>query len=564
MCIRDSSNTILYFKALADFSPFAEFKELGNTPEGRKIYCLIVSKEKNFEPVPLDERKKPLLLILNGIHSGEIEGKDASMLLLREILIEKSKEKLLDYADLLIIPVFNVDGHERGAPGSSIANPRINQIGPENMGWRSTSQNFNLNRDWLKSEAPEMSILLKLYSTWLPDFMIDNHTTNGADYQYTVTYGVERHGNIDEKLGTFVNNVFLPYLINSVEKSGYLVAPYVSFKDRTPESGLVDWASQPRFSGGYNAAQNRISLLVEIHMMKPFKERVFSTKAVLESVLNFLGLNGEQILKLNKQADLNAPLKYYMNEQPFYTGFKTADSTNSTFNFKGFKSVKEFSEISGGEKVVYTGEKFEKEIPFYETVVPLDSVILPYAYAIPPQYSYIAEKLKLHGVEVSQLVDSIEFDVSRIKFTNFKFADRPYEGRQRVIQVDYIEFKTVAKLPPGTTIVNVNQRTARIIAFLLEPKSEDSFLRWGFFNHIFEQKEYFEDYVMEKEALRMLEEDDNLTGGTLRKEFETKLKSDTNFANSAYQRLNFFYQKSKYFDSNYMVYPIYKILRNER
>lgn len=553
----DYTSTIHYFSELANISQYAELKVLGETPRGNKIFYFIVSKEKNFEPVSLHDRKKPLFFILNGIHSGEIEGKDASMLLLREIFVDKSKEYLLDFADMIFIPVFNVDGHERTSPYN-----RINQNGPANMGWRTTSQNFNLNRDWLKADSPEMTLLLGLYSHWLPDFMVDNHTTNGADYQYTVTYGVERHGNIDRDLGNFVNTKFLPYLIDNVEKDGFLVAPYVTFKDRTPESGLLDWASQPRFSGGYNATQNRISLLVETHMMKPFKERVFATKAVLESVINFLGANGNQLIELNKNADKNVINDYYENGKPFYTGFKTIDSTNSMLNFKGFISIKEYSEISGAEKVVYTDEKFEKEIPFYDIVIPVDSVTLPIQYIIPKEYKFVVEKLKLHGVEVYESEVGSVSKVNKIQFTDVKFAQNPYEGRHRVIKADYNEIETYIKVTRGDFIVSVGQRTARIIAHLLEPKSEDSFLRWGFFNHIFEQKEYFEPYVMERVVIEMSQEDP-VYFERLKEEFEEKLANDPEFKNSPWARLNFFYKNSKYYDENYMKYPIYKVLRNQ-
>jgi hypothetical protein len=215
--------------------------------------------------------------------------------LLREILITKEKENLLDNIILLVIPVFNVDGHER----LSYYN-RPNQNGPKEMGWRTTSQNLNLNRDYMKADTPEMHSWLKMFSAWLPDFMIDNHTTNGADYQYHVTYGIEKFQNIHPVLSKLVRKKYLPYLLSRVERDGFLTAPYVEFKTGTIESGIIDQPALPRLSTGYCALQNRICFLVETHSLKPFKNRVLSTKSMMLHSLEFINRNSREIKRLNK------------------------------------------------------------------------------------------------------------------------------------------------------------------------------------------------------------------------------------------------------------------------
>lgn len=539
--------TIEYFRKFEKISPFVTLKEFGISPQGRKLYYLIVSKEKSFTPEKLKSSSLPLLFINNGIHSGEIEGKDATMLLLRDILVTKEKAAYINGINLVIVPIFSVDGHERKSPYN-----RINQDGPEEMGWRTTAQNYNLNRDWVKAESPEMQAMLKLFSSLLPDFFIDNHTTDGADYQYTITYGLEKYKNLDDSLAALTKDILIPQIEKEVEKDGFLIAPYVGFRGDTPESGLMDWAATPRFSTGYMAIQNRIALLVETHMMKPYKDRVYSTKSIMESVLRFLGTYGIKLKAYNKAADHNSIQYFSKKKQYFPTSFRTLEDSVQ-FLYKGFTAKKEKSIISGTDKVVYTSEKYEKWIPYYNNCVAVDSVRLPYAYIIPAEYSWLAEKLRLHGISVEKLSAARTAMVTRTKFNNPKFSASPYEGRQSVT-APYETYTESVTLPAGTFVVYTEQRTVRVIASALEPKSGDSYLRWGFMNGIFERKEYFEDYVMEKVALEMYNSNPALAA-----EFDKKVTEDEKFRSDANARLNWFYERSPYFDKQYMVYPVMRI-----
>jgi len=254
----DYENTLKYFQRFADSTPYVKIKTIGITPQGRELKVIIVSKDKAFTPEQAKKTGKAIVLIQNGIHPGEVEGKDACMLLLREIFITKEKEHLLDNTILLIIPVLNVDGHERISPFN-----RPNQNGPKKMGWRTNALNLNLNRDYLKADTPEIRSFLKLFNDWLLDFMIDNHTTNGADYQYHVTYGIETHQNIDRGLLNLIDKKYLPHLLTKVEEDGFIIGPYMEFKAGTIESGIIDLPASPRLSHGYCATQNRICLLIQ-------------------------------------------------------------------------------------------------------------------------------------------------------------------------------------------------------------------------------------------------------------------------------------------------------------
>jgi len=539
--------SIHYFKKFEDVSEYVKMFSIGKSPQGRDIYCLVVSKEKAFTPESARKTGKPLLMIENGIHAGEIEGKDASMILLREILVTKEKADYLNYCNLIIIPILSVDGHERVSKYN-----RINQNGPTEMGWRTTAQNFNLNRDWLKADAPETQYILKLFSDWLPDFFIDNHTTNGADFQYTLTYGIEKFKNVYPGMAEVITKEFIPYLEKHVEEKGFLIFPYLGFRNNAPEKGLYDWFGSPRLSNGYVAIQNRLCLLVETHMMKPYKERVFATKAAIEAVIEYLGKNSKEILALNKEADLGT-IEMYAKEKKFFPiQFKLTDS-HSEIVYKGFKSITDSSEISGGIRTTFTNEKYETKVPFYNSVEPIDSVSVPYAYVIPQEWEWVVERLKLHGVEVEKLTNNMNIKVTKYKFKDVKFSEVPYEGRQTV-NYNYEVFTAEEIVPEGSFIVKTEQRALRVILWLLEPKSGDSFLRWGFFNTIFEKKEYFEPYVMEKIAVEMLNE---IPG--LKEEFELKLAEDKIFRGNPYQRLNFFYERSPYFDQKLNFYPVLRV-----
>lgn len=543
----DYNNTIKYFEKFEKNFPTVKIIDFGTTPQGRKLKAVIVSKDKAFTPALARKSNKAIVLIQNGIHPGEIEGKDACMLLLREILVTKEKSHLLDNLILLIIPVLNIDGHERLSQFN-----RPNQNGPKQMGWRTNALNLNLNRDYLKADTPEIQSFLKLFNDWLPDFMIDNHTTNGADYQYHVTYGIETHQNIDRGLVNWINNKYLPFLKTKVESDGFIIGPYMEFKDGTIESGILDLPSPPRLSHGYCAAQNRVCLLVETHSLKPFDNRVFSTKSMMTHTLEFVNKNSRELIELNKQADKN-PVKNYLIDKKKFPLVLTSNGKFDKFIFKGFEWYDEYSEITGSTVRKYTNKPIEIEIPIFNQAKSLKKIIVPKAYIIPQEFQSIIKILGYHQIKYSELQSNKKFKVERYRFSDIQFAPKPYEGRQLPI-FNTICFEQVVTLPKGTYIVPTNQRTLRVIVNLLEPDAPDSFVHWGFFNAFFERKEYAEAYIMEPYAKRMIENDQ-----ALKNEFYKKLESDENFRNNPLERLDFFYRNSPFFDQGENVYPIMRL-----
>lgn len=547
----DYENTLKYFQKFVNSSPYVKIKTIGLSPQGRELKVIIVSKDKAFSAEQAKKTGKAIALIQNGIHPGEVEGKDACMLLLREILITKEKQSLLDNTILLIIPVLNVDGHERVGPFN-----RPNQNGPKKMGWRTNANNLNLNRDYLKADSPEIRSFLKLFNEWLPDFMIDNHTTNGADYQYHVTYGIETHQNIDRGLLTWIDKKYLPHLLSKVEDDGFIIGPYMEFKSGTIESGIIDLPAPPRLSHGYCAAQNRICLLVETHSLKPFANRVFSTKSMMEHSISFVNENHKELISLNKQADKET-VKYYLSTKKKFPLVLKGNGKFDKYLFKGFEWYDEHSEITGSTVRKYTDNPMEVEIPIFNKANSLKKIIVPAAYLIPPQFSDLIEVIKSHYIKYNTLNANRKLKVERYRFSNVLFAPRPYEGRQ-LPSFSVESFTEQCDVESGSLIIYTNQRQLRVIVNLLEPEAPDSFVNWGFFNAFFERKEYAEAYVMDPFAKQMMKDNPQL-----RSDFYKKLNEDELFRNNSGERLDFFYKRSPFYDKGENVYPILRMVNSK-
>jgi len=544
----DYDNTLKYFQKFMDSTSYVKIKTIGLTPQGRELKVIIVSKDKAFTPDQAKKTGKAIVLIQNGIHPGEVEGKDACMILLREILITKEMQSLLDNAILLIIPVLNIDGHERISPSN-----RPNQNGPKQMGWRTNALNLNLNRDYLKADTIEMRSFLKLFNDWLPDFMIDNHTTNGADYQYHVTYGIETHQNIDRGLINWIDKKYLPHLLNKVEADGFTIGPYMEFKAGTIESGILNLPAPPRLSHGYCAAQNRVCLLVETHSLKPFANRVFSTKSMMEHTISFVNDNHKEIAALNRQADKQTVKNYLVDKKKFPLVL-TGNGKFDKFLFKGFEWYDEHSEITGSTMRKYTNKPIEIEIPIFNKANSLKKIIVPAAYFIPPQLKNVIEVINAHQINYNLLKMRKKIKVEKCRFTDVQFQSRPYEGRH-LPSFKCNLFTETVEVEAGTLIVYTNQRQLRVIVNLLEPEAPDSFVNWGFFNAYFERKEYAEDYVMDPYAKQMMKNNSDL-----RSEFYKKLNEDESFRNNGGERLDFFYKRSPFYDKGENVYPIMRLL----
>lgn len=544
--------TIAYCYKLSEASPLASIKNIGLSPQGREIPMMIIDRDGLTDLQSIRAKGRIIVLVEACIHSGEPDGKDAMLMLLRDLLISKKQKELLENVSILFIPIFNVDGHERFGP-----NNRINQNGPEEMGWRTNSQNLNLNRDFLKADTPEMQQWLKMFNNWLPDFFIDTHTTDGADYQYALTYGIETFGTLDSGLTRWLNNIYEPRVSSKMKESGFPVFPYVMFRKwHDPRSGLRTGASPPMLSQGYAAFQNRPALLIETHMLKDYKTRVEATRKMIEHTLSILNHQAATLKTLINMADVSTAAPGFRSQKyPVLVKSSTKDSTMVQFEGFDYKAVK--SDLTGGDWFIYDNTKpVTMTLPFFNKTYAAVETLLPAAYIIPAEWSLIAERLRLHGVRINRLTEASKIKVKSYKFRDFEFRKTPYEGRQ-MVNTEYDEIEEIREFAKGSFIIPMDQRTARVIAAALEPASPGSFVEWGFFNQVFEQKEYSESYVMESMAREMLVKDPEL-----KKEFEMKMSSDKNFSTDQEKILNWFYSKTPYWDNRLAIYPIGKIYDN--
>jgi len=540
--------TVRYCQQLAAGSPWIEYTTFGVSPQGRTLPLLIADENGNFEQQAVRASGHVVLLVQACIHPGECDGKDAGLMFFRDIAIYKTLTGLLDHVTILFIPIFNVDGHERFGPYN-----RINQNGPREMGWRTTAQNLNLNRDYLKADAPEMKDWLALFQKWLPDFFVDIHVTDGADYQYVVTYSVETAGNMDTALTKWMKDYFVPLFRKRLDKSGYPAFPYVSFRKwYDPRSGLINRAASPRFSQGYTAVQNRIGILIENHMLKDYRTRVTGTYVALKTICEILNNQYKDILKMNLAADETAASPAF-RQNPFTLDYKTTgDSVMVDFKGMDYEVVK--SDLTGGDLFRYSKTPKMFKLPYFNVQEPSVTVTLPEGYIIPAEWNSVIDRLAEHGIIYQTLKTPVKLKVQTYKFSDPQWNCTSFEGRQTMkAKTDTIEEEE--EFPAGSVVIDMNQRASRVIAHILEPSGPDSYLYWGFFNTIFEQKEYAETYVMEALAQRMVEEDP-----ALKAEFEQKKTSNPDFAKSQWAILNWFYSKTPYWDRKLDVYPVGRVM----
>ena len=544
-------DVIDFSKRLAEASPQVSYEVMGISAAGYEIPLVIINKKGLHTPEDVKASGDVVLLVEAGIHPGEAEGTDAVLMLMRDIAISGEKKQLLQNVTFLFIPAFNVDGLNRFGPYH-----RINQNGPEQMGWRANSQNLNLNRDFLKADTPAMRAWLKMFSRWLPDFFIDCHASDGADYQYVITYVMETFGNMEPALSRWQEKEFLPWVQGQMDASGHLMFPYVSFRRwHDPESGLRSGVAPPRLSQGYTAIQNRPGLLIETHMLKPHKDRCLATYTLIDFTAQYLNRNAKKLQVMIAFADQLTASDAF-RDRPFPISWKRDDSDSVMVEFKGVEYDTEDSDLTGGIWHRYHSDKPKTyTLPWYNRSIPDKMADLPEAYIIPLQYKDVIDRMALHGIEIKRLTKDMPVWVEQYRFKDPSWGRSPYEGRFTVNNIEYETFRDTVVYRKGSAVVDMNQRTARVIANILEPGAPDSYLSWGFFNAIFEQKEYSETYVMEGIAREMLGNDPDL-----RAEFEKKKTEDPEFSRSQWGMLNWFYSKTPWWDEKKNLYPVGKII----
>ena len=519
----------------------------GTTPEGRPMKALVASTSGALTPEQAQRRGLPVVLIQGGIHAGEIDGKDAGFLALREVLEGRAANGALDKLVWVFVPVFNVDGHERFGAWN-----RPNQRGPKEMGWRTTAQNYNLNRDYLKADTPEMQAMLQLVQRWDPLVTVDLHATNGAQFEHDISIQVEPVHAGDAGLRT-AGLALRTGVIDDLAKQGSLPLPYYpSFVVQDdPSSGFEDGVPPPRFSHGYFLLRNRIAMLVETHSWKEYPVRVRITRNTVVSVLEHVARDGASWLTTAKQADIAAASLGGRQEPLTYVAAPAA----RTVEFRGYAYTRTTSDVSGALMTRYDETTPQVwKVPLKDDIRPGIVIEAPGAgYLVPAaEAAWVAAVLKTHGVEYRLLGKAWQGDAQVFRATKSSFGSASVETHQRLtVEGDWTRESRAT--PAGALFVPIAQPRARLVMALLEPKAPDSLLAWGRFNNAFERKEYMEDYVAEAVAREMLRDP------AVKAEFERRLREDTAFAQSPAARLEFFYRRHPSWDERYQLYPVLRV-----
>ena len=535
--------TIQFYKDLAEHYTEISIQSIGDTDSGKPLHIVTLNPNNtgaNFKELRKDNR---ILLINNGIHPGESDGIDATMMLYRDIVqgkVETPKKTVL-----VTIPIYNVGGSLNRNTGT-----RTNQNGPKAYGFRGNARNFDLNRDFIKSDTKNARTFAQIFHLVKPDVFIDNHVSNGADYQYTLTHLFTQHNKLGGVLGNYLHTEMMPKLEEKLEAKKWDITPYVNVFNRTPESGFSQFKDSPRYSTGYTTLFNTLGMMVETHMLKPYKKRVEGTYELMKSMIEITEEQGSKIANLRGEQYKNWSIG------GTYPLTWTLDTTkSSTLNFKGFEGEMIPSTLTGAKRLKYDKTKpFTKTLKYQNYFVPTSKVTIPKAYVIPQSMHHVMDLLKINEIEFSQFKTDTIIEIQSYKILSFESRKSPYEGHYLHYNTS-IESKT-EKLAfrAGDYIVRTNQTGMRYLLETLEPEATDSFFNWNFFDTILQQKEGFSPYVWEDKAELILK-----TNPKLQIEFNIKKSYDKDFANNWYAQLDWLHKKSDSYEKAHMQYPIYRI-----
>jgi hypothetical protein len=532
-------DTVAWLRKLVAAAPQLKMVSIGRSAEGRDIWMVIASKEKAFTPDSLRKSGKPIVFAQAGIHAGEIDGKDAGMMLLRDMTVRGTKRDLLDRANLLFVPIYNVDGHEHASRYT-----RINQRGPEVSGWRTNARNLNLNRDYMKVDAEETQGMVRAIDAWHPDLFVDLHVTDGLDYQYDVTFGWNGSHTWSPSLSSWLDAEFRPEVESRLKAEGHIPGRLVfTAAGDDVEKGLVEYVSDPRFSTGYCDARHIASILVENHSLKPYDQRVLGTYVFLEQALRTVGAHaGALRAAIHDDATRNAA------SVPFT--FKAPDTTPARVEFLGIERRTSLSPISGSLRSDWLARPITLHVPYLRSTDVVLKAARPKAYWVPAAWTEVIAKLTLHGVRFERITAPRDADVEMLRMSDVKYAADQFEGRVRVTASASPE-KRHERFPAGSVRIPTDQPLGTLAVLLLEPDSPDSFFQWGLFNSALTRTEYAESYMLEPLAEQML-----AASPELAKEFREKIATDDAFRNDSDKRLDWFYRKSPWYDERAMLYPV--------
>jgi len=534
---------ISYYEILDAHYPEIKMEQCGRADGGYPLHVVYYSADQNFNARKWQTEQKIIILINNAIHAGEPDGVDASMMLLRDVATGVTK--VPNNVVLAIIPAFNVGGVLNRGKYS-----RANQNGPIAYGFRGNAQNLDLNRDFMKCDAIETRSLQRLFQKLDADIFIDNHVSDGADYQHVMTLLPTQHDKLGGQCGQYMYTQLTPKIYSEMKKVGYDLVPYVNNFDNTPEKGWTAFNEPPRFASGYAALFQCLAYVVETHMLKPYKQRVMATKAIMEQIINIAGREQATIKKV--RADDRAQLT---KQEKFALEWKTDSSQYDEVTYKGYSSAYKKSDVSGLPRLFYDRNKpFSRKVPYYDHFKETLQVTAPEAYIVPRGWNSVIQRLEQNKVKLDRFETDTTLLVTAYHLDNYETVSRPYEKHYLHKNIKVTGTATAIRFKKGDVLISVNQRAKRYLIEALEPTAPDGFFAWNYFDGILSQKEYFGDYAFEDLAKEIVDNDP-----TLKKDLRNKQQTDTAFAKNGAAQLDFIYRRSAYMEPGYLRYPVFRL-----
>lgn len=532
-----------FYEQLAEAYTSIAMYTMGKTDSGEPLHLITFNPNRSFESEFSGESRKNVLLINNGIHPGESDGVDASMLLLRDLADGKIESP--ENTIIAVIPVYNI-----GGALNRNSNSRTNQNGPVAYGFRGNARNYDLNRDFIKADTKNARAFIELFRTVKPDLFIDNHVSNGADYQYTLTHLFTQHNKLGGDLGNYLHTSLMTQLQDSLQNKKWDITPYVNVFNSTPDKGFSQFFDSPRYSTGYTTLFNTIGMMVETHMLKPYKQRVEGTYELMKSFIAITDKDAEVIKELRK----NTITKHKAGET-YHIAWKIDSTQTSQISFKGFEGEMIKSEITGADRLKYNRDMpFTKDVTYYNYFKANSSVVIPSAYIIPKGYWNIIDLLELNEIRVTKIKKDTLIEAEVYKISDYKSVKNPYEGHYLHYQTQTETITEKVAIKKGDYRVDTDQEGVRYLLETLEPSARDSFFNWNFFDTVLQQKEGFSPYVWEDMALTFLNENPEI-----KKEFEAKKLNEPTFAKNWYAQLDWIHKQSPAYEKAHLRYPIIRV-----
>ena len=536
-------DVIAYFNQLAYDFESVKMVEMGMTDSGFPLHVVLYDSQKVFDPIAWHKNDRLILYINNGIHPGEPDGIDASMMYLRDILLGKIKVPA-DIA-IAITPVYNIGGHlNRGSYS------RVNQNGPEEFGFRGNARSYDLNRDFIKADTKNARSFQQIFNWLKPHVFIDTHVSNGADYQHVMTLISTQHNRLGGQLGEYLEKELNPALYSGMKARDFPMIPYVNAYGSKPENGWPQFKDNGRYSSGYAALFKTLSFMPETHMLKPYDQRVKSTYELFLTFTDIFQKDASKIVQIAK-----ADRKEIKTKTFFGLNHTSNRSSHKLMEFNGYESGMKPSYISGLPRLYYDREKpFTIDIKFFDVYQAGLEINKPEAYLIPQGWHTVIDNLRRNGVQVQELKQDTSIQVTVYHIKDFQTGQRPYEGHYLHSKVEIEKSATKLDFRKGDVMVMMNQEANNYIIEVLEPQGEDSFFAWNFFDTILQSKEGYSAYVFEDLAAAYLAENPQLKTA-----LETAKSENEELAKSGSAQLKWVYENSPWKEKEHNRYPVYRV-----